>query len=281
MAGLVVILHVLNYFSVNRRLALPLHIDIEVSGQIVVFDFVVQCFWGNFKISRLFISIKPEYICYFRAACPSPTCVCHILERHTRIGWEMTTARSFVPNTAASLVLRGILLRERVRQKTTTGSLPLHVTGHFFDMLSFLSHTAGTANRTWSGGSTHCRDNSGLEFVSAAMTDVEHKSERLRGLRMTTVVTDWRWDNQQGGKVNTGEGQLLHLGNVWTTSFPVGGKNRSKLIHKFLSFWTFSFNTAKLKNGYKLSASCSKTAALNIFCLLFSHLYWWILFFPS
>ena len=140
-----------------------------------------------------------------------------------------------------------------------------------FDTLSFLSHAAGTANRTRSGGSSHCRNNSGLEFVSVAMTDVEHKSECLRGLRLTTVVTDWRLDNQQGGRWIQGRDSFC-IWELLNDKFSSWRKHRSKLIHMFLSFGSTSFKTATLENGYKISASCSKTGAVKDVCLC-----WWIL----
>lgn len=50
------------------------------------------------------------------------------------------------------------------------------------------------------------------------MDDVEQKSECLQVPKMTTVLTEWRLDKQQQGKVNSEGGKtkttVVHLGNV-------------------------------------------------------------------
>lgn len=104
----------------------------------------------------------------------------------------------------------------------------LHVTGHFWHVFPFLL-SPRTGNRTWSGGSTHCHDNRG-KFVSVEMDDVAHKPECLKVKKMTTVLTAWRLDKQQQGKVNR-EGRNRQC-CIWETSewqvFNFGVKKKKK-----------------------------------------------------
>lgn len=111
----------------------------------------------------------------------------------------MTTVRWSIPHERASFSPGGILHSKRKKTTTTTSRCTWKVKlFFFFDM--FLFHLLpGTDNQTWSGKSSYRHDNKEL-FASAVVTDVKHRSECQKCLKVTE---EYLWTPDKRKKYKT------------------------------------------------------------------------------